>query len=560
MLSLEEYQYILDVAPCGICRVALDESLTILYANRFYYEIYGYTVENAKEEGFRNARYILPEKDYPEIYKEVLNQIKEGNRYFQLEYRGVHRTGKLLWLLVCCAYDPVRPESMVCVQVDIAQRKQMEEELRMSMEESQLAFRLTDKMMYLFDIPARRLIQPKPMADVFGMPAVVENVPNSVIDSGVISEESKEDYRNFYQAMMRGDAQGSASVKKEKKDGTFGWFSAKFSVIYDNENRPVRGIISCDDITEQRELELTYQKWSQYFKSQEGKTIGYYEYNLTRDSIVSGTQDKTSAELERIKKYTEKMLYIGEHFVCEKDREKFYRFFDRDRLLGRYFDGQRETSIEYRRKYSEGGKFCWVRAAVRMITDPDTNDVKMFLLTLNIDREKRKERKMRSRLENDAMTGILNRETFIQKASDIIGIQDYVVRHALIMIDIDRFKEQNDNFGHQFGDQVIKDTALLLKNSLRKEDLCGRIGGDEFMVFLCGITSESDVKSRIELLCQTLARIYPQKGRVSCSLGVVFYPRDGVTFKELYQNADTALYEAKRAGRANYKIYSRKLQ
>ena len=81
------------------------------------------------------------------------------------------------------------------------------------------------------------------------------------------------------------------------------------------------------------------------------------------------------------------------------------------------------------------------------------------------------------------------------------------------------------------------------------------MGGDEFMVLLRNIGSEDDVIPRINMLCRLLRRKYTDKGEVSCSMGVVFYPRDGETFQELYQNADTALYEVKNTGRGNYGIY-----
>ena len=75
------------------------------------------------------------------------------------------------------------------------------------------------------------------------------------------------------------------------------------------------------------------------------------------------------------------------------------------------------------------------------------------------------------------------------------------------------------------------------------------------MVFLNDITSEQDVIPRIAQLCDLLKRKYPEKEEVSCSLGVVFYPKDGENFKELYRNADIALYEVKRAGRCDFRVY-----
>ena len=104
MEAVLDYSKILDTVPCGICQVLLDTDLTMLYANQFYYKIYGYTPQSAKEKGFLNAKFILPESDYLYIKREVFQHIRNGDREFQLEYRAEHSSGKLMWLLVRCFY------------------------------------------------------------------------------------------------------------------------------------------------------------------------------------------------------------------------------------------------------------------------------------------------------------------------------------------------------------------------------------------------------------------------------------------------------------------------
>ena len=99
MEAVLDYSKILDTVPCGICQVLLDTDLTMLYANQFYYKIYGYTPQSAKEKGFSNAKFILPESDYLYIKREVFQHIRNGDREFQLEYRSEHSSGKLMWLL-----------------------------------------------------------------------------------------------------------------------------------------------------------------------------------------------------------------------------------------------------------------------------------------------------------------------------------------------------------------------------------------------------------------------------------------------------------------------------
>lgn len=248
--ELTEYKNMLDLLPCGICKIALDDELTLLYANQFYYQIYGYTIQNAEKQGFTNAKFVLPESDYQTILNAVNQHIEQGDRNFQLEFRSVHSTGKLMWMLVRCAYFPEYPGSILCALVDIEERKCMEEELRIIMKESQNTYQLKKKSMYIFDVAERKLHQPKIEADEFGLPAVAENVPYSIAESGVINEMSRDDYINFYESIIGGDPTGHAVIKKQKKDGSFGWYEVKFFSIYDNDKNPKRAIISCENITE----------------------------------------------------------------------------------------------------------------------------------------------------------------------------------------------------------------------------------------------------------------------------------------------------------------------
>ena len=98
----------------------------------------------------------------------------------------------------------------------------------------------------------------------------------------------------------------------------------------------------------------------------------------------------------------------------------------------------------------------------------------------------------------------------------------------------------------------------LLKSSFRENDIVGRVGGDEFLIFMKGVTSEEFVTRRMESLIQyfhELSVVEIKDHRLTCSIGAAFMPKDGTTFDSLYQNADEALYRTKRNGRDGFSIY-----
>ena len=129
---------------------------------------------------------------------------------------------------------------------------------------------------------------------------------------------------------------------------------------------------------------------------------------------------------------------------------------------------------------------------------------------------------------------------------------------VLMMMDVDYFKQINDNYGHAVGDRVLYKIGHLLKSSFRENDIVGRIGGDEFLIFMEGITSEEFAVRRMENLQQYLRELpieELEEHTLTCSMGAAFMPKDGTTFGELYKHADEALYTTKRNGRDGFRIY-----
>ena len=172
-----------------------------------------------------------------------------------------------------------------------------------------------------------------------------------------------------------------------------------------------------------------------------------------------------------------------------------------------------------------------------------------------IDEEKKRENWLLYLSETDRMTGICNRGCGERKISEML---DKHIGGLLCLIDCDKFKTINDTYGHAVGDRVLYKIGHLLKSSFRENDIVGRIGGDEFLIFMEGITSEEFAVRRMENLQQYLRELpieELEEHTLTCSMGAAFMPKDGTTFGELYKHADEALYTTKRNGRDGFRIY-----
>jgi len=151
--------------------------------------------------------------------------------------------------------------------------------------------------------------------------------------------------------------------------------------------------------------------------------------------------------------------------------------------------------------------------------------------------------------EIDMLTDVLNRRAFQERVQCSLKSNQAI---AFMMIDIDNFKQINDNFGHDIGDHVIKMLATTLENSFRSYDNIGRMGGDEFAVLLNnGKMNKEQIMKKIVTFKQTLSQQIPDQETLlhfSVSIGIA-YANDETDFDKLYKCADMALYEAKGKGK-----------
>ena len=152
----------------------------------------------------------------------------------------------------------------------------------------------------------------------------------------------------------------------------------------------------------------------------------------------------------------------------------------------------------------------------------------------------------------DVLTSLANRRMFTEQFRSRLALSR---RHgdtfALLLIDLDNFKQTNDSFGHDAGDAVLIESAKLLLAAVRESDCVARLGGDEFAILLISPADSSGIAMVSKRIVDSFAAGIPFKGRTlsgTCSVGIAVFPADGDTQDQLYKSADMALYEAKRVG------------
>ena len=170
------------------------------------------------------------------------------------------------------------------------------------------------------------------------------------------------------------------------------------------------------------------------------------------------------------------------------------------------------------------------------------------------------EQRLRHLAHHDILTDLPNQAMLRDRtAAAIERARHDGSRLALLLVDLDQFKNVNDSLGHAVGDQLLRRCAQRLKESLRGADTIGRQGGDEFIVLLGDIADPEDAGRVAGNLVEMMRRPTVTATRellVTCSIGIALYPENGADFEALMQNADTAMYAAKDAGRNCFRFHS----
>lgn len=158
----------------------------------------------------------------------------------------------------------------------------------------------------------------------------------------------------------------------------------------------------------------------------------------------------------------------------------------------------------------------------------------------------------------DAMTGIFNQKATTGLIKRSLESQ-YRKMAAFLFIDVDNFKQVNDTLGHQTGDHLLCFLAQRLQEIAGRSGIAGRLGGDEFLLYLSDISSIRKIEEIARSICDipsTLSEVSILQGMISCSVGISIYPHDGTDYEKLLGKADQALYTSKRYGKREYYFYS----
>ncbi|MEG1968398.1 MAG: sensor domain-containing diguanylate cyclase, partial [Clostridia bacterium] len=219
------------------------------------------------------------------------------------------------------------------------------------------------------------------------------------------------------------------------------------------------------------------------------------------------------------------------------------------------------SEAEFRIKNIKG-RYTWCRIRATAQFDSEGRAIKAVGVILDINEEKKEKQNLQKLAQCDPLTGIYNKAATNALVAHRMDDFDFTALQALLMIDVDFFKSVNDTYGHLAGDNLLAAVATQLKSHIRGSDVVGRIGGDEFLVYLPDVESANAALGKAKKLHAALELLSPEQGapHITASIGMAIFPHGTVEFSDLYRYADEALYQRKDQGRDGVTVYDNSIE
>ena len=364
----------------------------------------------------------------------------------------------------------------------------------------------------------------------------------------VLPEDRETLRRSFRQQLSQG-TQAKAEFRIRRKDGSICWVFNRARITLDDQGREILHCCITDISESRRAYDALKEK------------LQRYEIILAQTENVLFEWDRVNNDIRFSDTWVE--LFGTQPSYALLSQGAFCHPDDLPLLLDRIANMENGSQYEIAevRVVTSRGRYLWCRFRATAVRNEAGELTKIVGILINIDAEKQAQRLLQDRAERDALTKLLNKTAGRKQAEEYLA--RYPGGSTMLIIDLDNFKEINDQYGHLFGDAVLTKVAREIEKLFRSQDIISRIGGDEFLVLMRGVADRHLVTGRCERLLNIFAstfRIGKQKLPVSCSIGIAVSPEDGKDYYELFNHADKALYTAKGRGKNDFCFYDDQLE
>jgi len=358
--------------------------------------------------------------------------------------------------------------------------------------------------------------------------------------------------KDFFKQMWETIGSGKiwrGEVRNQAKDGSMYWVDTTIVPFVNSERRIYQYVSICNDITARKQMEEELLNSEEKYRIIAENTSDIISMiNGDGDFLYLSPSHQTLWESDGPTDRSHNLL----EWIVEEDREIMS-------YAIRYAYSTGKGYMAECRIKTERTTPIWTETKLNPILDETGNVQNLILVTRDITNRKLTEETIHHLAYHDSLTDLPNRRMYIQHVTkEIMLAKRFQSNMALLFLDMDRFKDINDSFGHDVGDLLLIEVARRLQACVQPGDIVARLGGDEFTILLGKLKNPEQAQKVAEQIISQFQKPFELQGHfatVSCSIGISLYPQNGDNAEDLLKRADTALYAIKSQGRNGYSLF-----
>jgi diguanylate cyclase (GGDEF)-like protein/PAS domain S-box-containing protein len=528
-------------AHAAIGMAMVDTSGAYVFVNQAFCRISGY--EEAELQQMKFAVTLHPDDRASRL--KAFEQLLRGEiGSYVNERRFVRKDGSVAWvrLSVTVPGEEARPDQFIMFVEDITERKKAEDALRASEERFRIASQNASDMIYEWDLRTGQV-------DVFGPDhQCIGDWPTPRSYDAWKSIVLPEDLERVVPELARYIQSGerySGEYRVVGRNGNIYYYSNRGQSARNGAGQPYKWIGLTTNITESKLAEEAISQLAAIVQCSDDAIIA----TDTAGAITTwnaGAQQLLGHPASEVVSLPIAALFASAEVAGE--------------ILLQIQQGL-SSRLEEAQFLSKDGVQVPVMLSVSPIRKSDGQLTGSAIIARDISARKQAEQEMAYRALHDHLTGLPNRLSLADGLAESIASADLDVSGtAVIFVDLDGFKYVNDTLGHEAGDDLLQQVAQRLSACIRCGDILARMGGDEFMIVVNGVTEDQVAQSVADRLGAALRQepffVARHELVITASMGISMYPRDGTDVSALRRNADAAMYQAKRSGKDRVHFYT----
>lgn len=577
-LVKESSRIVMNRIKTPFCSFSLESGLPVRQANDLFYRAIGYTPEVFEYALGNSLIALCHPADIPYMRSAIKDIVSNDKQPQLLEVRIVRSDGNIRWTKLEI-YFIASPQETVCFLTaeDITDKKLQEQSKLSDRQNFSMTYAKSTNILFDYDCATHTLKDRGGLVDNLGFPPEVPAFDAYLMSGDLVADEDEGELKRVI-ASVRSGAEaisGSFRIKVPKRNDQFARISFTLSTIFDYKGQPKQLIGVIDKISLQRiaedpeasqtasgstdsaasgDSDASKPKASPIFNvdlSAVGmnNVLASFTVNISTDTIES--HSGASAFGAAFADFTgrginETAEILANGLVAENYRESFLETFNTAHLADEFAVGNADITTVYPLSHPSLAD-QWAKIFVHMVADLD-GSLRALVYACDVSEEYRKISALESVSTKDPLTGLLNRSGASESITAYLNRISDNELCAFMIMDLDNFKEINDIYGHQAGDEYLKSLADALTDFL-PDAIVARLGGDEFVVFLKNCTGTSQISNTALSILKIIKDV--NHSRITAfnttgSIGIALVPSYGKEFDTLYHNADVALYEVKK--------------